>query len=453
MSNRLESGWDSEWDSEWDSGWDLDPDSRRAGEPRAEPDAGWQPEPQWAGRPLVAWATVRRARRAVTVGYCAQGVCFAALVTRIPAVQARFALSETALAAVLVVVPVIAGLAGLTAGALAARFTGRRVLRIAGPAVPLSVLAVGLAPSPSLLLTAFAMAGMALGAVDALLHLQGVQLQSSHRRPVMASLYAAFSVAGIAGALLAAAGAALGLSLAIFFGALVLIVVPAQLRVGADLLAPDPAAAADLEPHREADGADRPGPLPWRGMVLIGTALACVYLLDSSVSNWSALYLTEVLDSSQGVAALAFGGYALVTALARGGAERFALSAGSVVVVRSGALTALLGLCAVTLAPSAPVALAGFALIGLGVAPTIPLAFAAAAALSPDAPGRVITWINACNYLGVIAGAPLVGLVAGRSSMRWGVAALLPAAMFVVLLAPALQPGPADDSLPVAPHQ
>ena len=74
-----------------------------------------------------------------------------------------------------------------------------------GPVVPLALVAAGFAPSVALLLVALVALGFGLGSVDATMNIQGVRVQDDLGRPVVASFYAAFSLAGFVGALLASA--------------------------------------------------------------------------------------------------------------------------------------------------------------------------------------------------------------------------------------------------------
>jgi MFS family permease len=90
----------------------------------------------------------------------------------------------------------------------------------------------------------------------------------------------------------------------------------------------------------------------------------------------------------------------------------------------------------VALAASPALGLLGFGLMGLAVAPVIPLAFTAAAGHDPDATGIAVARVNVFNYVGFVLGAPLVGVVAETSSLRWGFAVLVPVALAIAALAP-----------------
>ena len=385
---------------------------------------------------------LRRSRLAVSVAYASQGVCFAALVTRIPALKDRFSLSEAGLAGLLVLVPVIAGVGSIAAGALAARWGSRRLLRLLGPLVPVTLVGVGASGSLPGLAILLVVLGFGLGSVDASMNMQGVAVQSGYGRPLLGSFYAVFSLAGIVGAVLAAVAAGAGVSLMLFFGLLALVIVPVQLTVGrwlrrgVDALEGD-TAAMDLA----ADVAERR--VPWRPVLLIGVVLTAVYIADSAASNWSAVYLTDGLGSSEAVAALAYACYALATLLARTMVDRGVTALGPVRLVRLGGVLAIVGVLAVVLAPQPAWALAAFAVLGLGVAPVIPLAFTAAASHDRAGSGVAVARVNVFNYAGFVLGAPLVGLVAEATSLRVGFAVLMPVLLVVPLLAPAFLPRPA----------
>ena len=380
---------------------------------------------------------LRRARASVAVAYAVQGVCFAALVTRIPALKDRFDLSDASLALLLAVVPIVAGAGSVLAGVAAPRVGSAVVLRVMGPVVPLSLVAVGSAPTLGVLVAVLVLVGLGLGSVDAAMNMQGVQVQEGYGRSVMGSFYAVFSLAGIVGALLASVAASSELTLAAFFGIVAVVVVPAQLIVGPWLLRGASGTAAS-----EAEVVRPHVTVPWGPIAAIGVVLTCVYVADSSASNWSAVYLTDELGSTESVAALGYACYALATLLGRTVVDRLVARTGPVALVRGGGLLAAAAALGVALAPGSPAALAAFAVLGLAVAPVIPLAFTAAAEHDPLGSGVAVARVNVFNYVGFVLGAPLVGVVAESSSLRWGFAVLVPVLLLVPLLAGSFRPLP-----------
>lgn len=384
----------------------------------------------------------RRARWAGAVAYAGQGVCFAALVTRIPALKDRFELDDGTLALLLAVVPLVAGVGSVLAGNLASKVGAAPLVRVMGPVVPLSLVAVGLSSSMPMLVAVLVVVGLALGSVDAAMNTHGVAVQARYGRSLMASFYAIFSLAGIVGAGLAFLAADSSLSLASFFAIIAAVLIPIQLIAGPLLL------RGLVEPDGTVDevSPDHPGivQVPWRPIVLIGIALTCVYIADSAASNWSAVYLTDGLGSSESVAALAYLVYALTTLIARTVIDRGVMSRGVVPIVRAGGLLAALAALIVAVAPGPVLGLAGFAVLGIGIAPVIPLAFTAAASHDPGGTGVAVARVNVFNYAGFVLGAPLIGLVAEVSSLRWAFAVLVPVLLVAVALAPRFRPEGTD---------
>jgi MFS family permease len=355
---------------------------------------------------------LRRARLAVTVAYVGQGICFASLVSRVPALQTTFDLSDGALGLLVGLVPIVAGVGSVVAGSLAARLGSRPALRIFGPVVPLALVAVGWSSSIAVLLIALVALGFGLGAVDASMNIQGVRVQDDLGQPVVASFYAAFSFAGFVGALLASAAAGSTWSLGLFFTAIAVVVIPVQLAVGAFLLPGHPVPTAVQAAAAAGDTAR----IHWRPVLLVGIALMCVYIADSGASTFSADYLHKGLGSSESVAALALAAYSLMTVIGRIIVDRTVDRVGAVRLVRVGGLTAV-------------------ALLGLAICPAIPLAFTAAASHDKTSSGVAVARVNVFNYVGFVVGAPLIGGIAQGASLRWAFAALVPVLLVVPLLA------------------
>jgi MFS family permease len=388
---------------------------------------------------------LRLARRSVTVAYVGQGVCFAALVSRVPAVQSKFELSDGALGLIVGLVPIIAGVGSVIAGSLAEKHGSRPVLRVLGPVVPLALVAAGFAPSVPVLLVALVALGFGLGSVDATMNIQGVRVQDDLGRPVVASFYAAFSLAGFVGALLASAAAGTSMALGVFFALIAVVLIPVQLFAGRFLLpghpVPPPLQDAAAEGHAPR--------IHWRPVMLVGIALMCVYIADSAASTFSADYLhkasPEGLGSTESVAALAFAAYSLMTVAGRVMVDRTVGRVGAVRLVRVGGFTAVAAAAAVAIAPSPAVAIAAFALLGLAICPAIPLAFTAAASHDKTSSGVAVARVNVFNYAGFVIGAPLMGSISsGTGSLRWAYAALIPVLLVVPLLATWFRVAPHD---------
>jgi len=81
------------------------------------------------------------------------------------------------------------------------------------------------------------------------------------------------------------------------------------------------------------------------------------------------------------------------------------------------------------------VALAGFALVGLGFANIVPVLFSAAARQPGIAPAHGIAAVASMGYFGMMAGPPMIGFIAEGWSLAAGMVAVIFFAGVVALFA------------------
>ncbi|MEF9911613.1 MULTISPECIES: MFS transporter [unclassified Streptomyces] len=357
-------------------------------------------------------ARLRYGRASLALSFLVQGVTFALLVTRIPAIQDRYGISDGLLPAFLAAVPVLAGVASVATEKLVARVRPGVVLRWAQPVVMLALLGVGAGSEVWQVALALGVFGLAVGALDASMNMMGVSLQRAYGRSIMLGFHAAYSLGGIAGASMAWAGAHWDLSLLVSYLPAVAVLLPAALigsrwyaegRAGRDPVGAEPARGASV---------------PFRLLLPLCLVMAFAYIGDSTVSNWSAKYLQDVLGSSEQLATVPYNVYMVTTLLGRAvgdlGVRRF----GAVAVVRGGSVLAAVGFAVVAVAPGAWWGMLGFTLLGLGLCVIVPQTFAAAGRMFPGASDVAVARLNVFNYVGFLVGSPLVGALGDAWSYR-----------------------------------
>ncbi|MCZ1009106.1 MFS transporter [Streptomyces lydicus] len=383
--------------------------------------------------PRVPGARLRHGRVSLALSFFVQGAVFALLVTRIPAIQERYGISDGLLPVFLAAVPVLAGVGSFVAEQVVKRVRAGRVLRCVQPVVCLALLAVGSVGSMAQAAVALGVFGLSVGALDASMNMLGVSLQRAYGRSIMLGFHAAYSLGGIAGASLAWAGAHWKLSLALLYGPVVAVLVPLALLVGRWFV--------DRDRRDPVEGGAGPAaavvPVAMRVLLPLCLVMACAYIGDSTVSNWSAKYLQDVLGSSEQLATVPYNVYMVTTLLGRAvgdlGVRRF----GAVAVVRTGAVVAAGGFAVVAAAPGAWTGMAGFTLLGFGLCVIVPQTFAAAGRYAgeqhgPGASDLAVARLNIFNYVGFLIGSPLVGALGDSWSYRG--AMLVPMALVLVTL-------------------
>ncbi|MBE3011493.1 MFS transporter [Microbispora sp. NEAU-D428] len=385
----------------------------------------------------------RQARLATFAVFFVQGLTFATLLTQVAALQKKHGLSDGELTILLLVVPVIAGAGSALAGAAASRWGSRPILRLVQPLACAAVVLAGLAPNVPMLVAANVLFGLGLGGVDAGMNMQGVAVEREYGRAVLTGFHALWSVAAVVGALWASAAATLGLGLPVTFA--IALVPAAALAVLSSLWLYRPEEEHRASAARDEDtGAGRPAGAAWRPIIPLCLAMAFLYVGDSSVSNFGTVFMDKVLHASATVIPLALGAYQLTTFLVRVGGDLAVRRWGPAAIVRAGGSVATLGFIAIVAAPTVPLAIAGFALTGIGLSVVAPQSFSAAGRLDPAGTGVAIARVNMFNYVGFIVGAALVGGLADASGFRVAFAAPLVLAAAIILLARGFQPRTAD---------
>jgi MFS family permease len=376
---------------------------------------------------------LRHGRASLAFSFFSQGVAFALLVTRIPAIQERYGISDALLPLFLAAVPVLAGVGSVLTERIVRRAPVSAVLRWAQPVVLLALLGVAAGDEVWQVALALGVFGLSVGALDASMNMLGVGLQAAYGRSIMLGFHAAYSLGGIVGASLAWAGAHWDLALLVSYLPVVVVLVPAALvgsrwYHGGERPAGGKDAVAGIDDSAAGDG----GRVAFRMLLPLALVMTFAYIGDSTVANWSAKYLQDVLGSSEELATVPYNAYMVTTLVGRAvgdlGVRRF----GAVTVVRCGAVLAAAGFAVVAAAPGPWTGMAGFTVLGLGLCVIVPQTFAAAGRMFAGRSDVAVARLNVFNYVGFLVGSPLVGALGDAWSYRG--AMLVPMALVLMTL-------------------
>jgi len=346
-------------------------------------------------------------RLAVTAVFFVCGLVTAAWVARIPAIKASLGLSTGELGLALAGMPIGLVLAMPVTGFAIARLGSRSVLIWASFAFSLMLPLLGLAPNAWWLWTTLLAFGFVSAAMDISMNAQAVEVERAYHRPIMSGFHAFFSLGGLAGALLGGWAAAADLGPLAFFllcalgGSLLLLWAMRHLPV------------ITLE-------AAAPGFAFPRNAVLLGLGVIifCTGLGEGAMADWSAVYLREVIGTSEALAAWGYAAFSLAMVVGRLSGDWLTQRIGPVWLARMGGLLAALGLAAALLARGPEPVLLGFVLVGLGYCTLFPLVFSAAGRVEGVHPGVALASVATLGYLGFLVGPPLIGWIAQLSSLR-----------------------------------
>ncbi|WP_228975309.1 MFS transporter [Streptomyces sp. DH12] len=360
---------------------------------------------------------VKRARYAVAAVFCVHGAVTGSFATRIPWIQEHAGVSPGQLGLALAFPALGASLAMPLAGAVSHRFGARTALRGLLAMWTLSLVLPSLAPNLLGLCATLFVYGATAGMSDVAMNALGVEVENRLGRSVMSSLHGMWSVGALVGSAAGTVAAHLGADARVhhLLAAAVLTVLGLVFCRGVLDLRSSPGEAA---PPRFA--------LPPRSALVIGAIGFCGVFAEGASLDWSAVYLEDALGASAGTAAASTTAFTLTMAVARLVGDRVVDRFGAVRTVRTGGVAATAGGVLVVAAPHPAAAMGGFALMGLGVAVVVPLAFAAAGRSGPN-PSQAIAGVATITYTsGLIAPSAIGGLADVTSlTVSFGLVTLL----------------------------
>lgn len=375
---------------------------------------------------------------AVSVLFFVAGLCFASWASRIPDIGLKLGLSEGELGKLLLALPVGSMLALPVAGWLVHAYGSRVVVLVATCLYALFLPLLGWAPGFWSLAGGLALFGFAGNLLNISVNTQAIGVQAGYGKPIMASFHGLWSLAGFL-------GGALGTLLIrwrqtplwhflLVAGAGVLLTVLAHQRT----LPQDTGA--------EAGGPSLRRPEPY--LLRVGLIAFCGMLCEGCMFDWSGVYFQRVVQPDATLVTAGYVACMSTMALGRFISDYLTHRLGSRRMLQFSSLLITMGLLLAVAWPAFVPAVAGFLLVGFGIASVTPLAYSAAGRATTVSPGVALAMVSTIGYLGFLLGPPLIGLVAEVSSLRvsFALVAGLGAAIGII----AALPTPTRTAMPVA---
>jgi MFS family permease len=367
-------------------------------------------------------------RVAVSAAFLIHATVSGTWAPRLPAIKESLELSDGELGTALVGLAIGLLIGTRVAGAPVDRFGSRPVMRAGFPLLAATLLLPGLADSLIALFLSLLVLGLASGALDVAMNAQGIEVERYLRRPILSGLHGLWSVGLGIGAGAAAIAAAIDADPLEHFAVVAAVLALASLVFMRGLL---PART----PHPD-DAPEPPADVRWTpALLLLGVIAFCSFVGEGAASDWSAVYMTQELSASPVLGAVAFAAFAVTMAIARFVADPLRGRLGNLALVRGGSLIAAAGLGFALLVHEPAAAIAGFALLGLGLAPVVPIAFSVAGDLDARATGRLVGRVATLGYVGSVAGPIMIGWLAEATSLRTALGLVVLLALLIAVAA------------------
>ncbi|KAA2256715.1 MFS transporter [Solihabitans fulvus] len=370
-----------------------------------------------------------RARTAIAAVFAVHGAAYGSVAARIPWVQGHVQVGAGALGLALLA-PAVGAMALMPfTGSIVHRFSGRTITRATLALWCIAIVLPALAPNLPVLCVAFLAYGASSGVSDVAMNAQGVVVEQRLGRPIMSALHGMWSVGALAGSGVGALAAHATIDARVHLTLVALVLVAAGSVACHWLL--DTQAVRDDRPPRFAR--------PSRAVLAIGVIGFCATFAEGSSSNWCAVYLRDVAGAGPGIAAAAYTAFACTMAVGRLAGNLAIARLGAVRTVRLSGLIGTVGAVLVVFARTPVLGIVGFALLGIGVAVVVPLAFVAAASSGPH-PGQAIAGVATLTYGAGLVAPAAIGGIADATSLSVSFALVAVLVIGVVFAAPALRP-------------
>ncbi|MFE9609449.1 MFS transporter [Streptomyces sp. NPDC006012] len=350
---------------------------------------------------------VKRSRYAVAAVFTVHGAVTGSFATRVPWIQDHASLSAGQLGFALAFSALGASCSMPLAGWISHRLGSRTALRGLIALWTLSLILPGVAPNLYTLCLAMFVYGASSGMADVAMNALGVEVERLLDKSIMSGLHGMWSAGALTGSAAGTIAAHLGSDARVHFGLAAAVLTLLGILAAGWVL--DLQAAEDEEPPPRFA-------LPPRSALLIGAVGFCAVFAEGASLDWSAVFLQDRLGTSAGLAAACTTGFMLTMAVARIAGDAVVNRFGAVRTVRTGGVLAAAGGLLIVLAGHPAVAMAGFAMMGLGIAVVVPLCFAAAGHSGTN-PSQAIAGVATITYTSGLVAPSMIGGVAQATSL------------------------------------
>lgn len=380
--------------------------------------------------PYLSYAA---ARLACMFYFMAPGLAYGLVTSRMPALKNMTGATEGELGIILLCFGLSALIGLAFAPRLIAKISAKTTLLASSLACMVFVVLVSFSSSVWFFGIAMALLGICMGLCDVTMNVQGVEVERAYKKSSMNILHAGYNIGA------AAAACAGSIFAATNFGVWVNFVLPVAVMAGMLWWAEPRLVTGNLEKPERSESSPLVSVEPKKRLPFLvwvcGLLCVCCYVSEGSVGEWGSLYLHQEKAAPESIAALVFAGFSICSLLCRLVADRLRNNFGDFLVSTAGATIALAGMLTVLSSSSWSICLIGYAMMGLGQAPIVPIAFSRAGAIKGVSTARATSLVSLLAYAGLLFAPPAFGLSAEHFGLHTALCAVPVLLTITVLLA------------------
>ncbi|MDR0823613.1 MAG: MFS transporter [Prevotella sp.] len=361
-------------------------------------------------------ASKGRIRLAIFCLYFCTGICFSSWASRIPDIKNTLGLGDAAWGTILLMIP-IGQVCGMTiSGLLISKVGSKRILPLALIGYVLSLLFIGVSSTEYALIISLIIFGFFGNFCNISINTQAVGLEAVYGKPIMASFHGGWSLAGLTGASIGLLMASLKFKPIYHFciiGLLVLITIYINTRY----LRPD------LKKKKDpADISAKKKNKPEKFLFLLGIVAFCGMAAEGAMSDWSGLYLIDVVGTPKHLAPIGLAAYMVTMASGRFIIDKATQKWGRRRVIQAGGTLIAAGLFSAVAFPHFITVIISFMVIGFGTAGIVPTIYSVAGQKTKISTSIALTIVSSVSFLGFLMGPPLIGYISSITNLRYSYA-------------------------------
>lgn len=393
-------------------------------------------------------AVARGRRTALMALFFLPGLVMASWVSRTPDIRDALEASPGQMGLILMGLSVGSMVGILSSGPLVARFGTRPVLNVTATATAFSVLVIALGagmPSAWVLALGLGISGLAMGAAEVAMNVEGAEIEALGGKPFLTTLHAFFSIG-------ATVGASIGIAFThyrvpvgfhiVSIAVLAFVLVPLALpRIPHGTGRSEP-----LEP-----GTARRRSVADTHLVLVGVIILALALAEGAANDWLPLVMVDGHGFDPALGSLSYAIFAACMAVGRLFGGSLVTRLGNRNVLLISALSGALGLALIIFVDNQVVAAAAVIAWGFGAALGFPVAVSEAGSSGPE-PARRVALVATVAYVAFLAGPPVLGLVGEAVGLRHALILVLGLCAIAAVVTMLLRQAPVRPSRETASH-
>lgn len=357
----------------------------------------------------IKQVSLRARRIRISLFFFFYGFTFATWASRIPNIQQSLHLSEPALGAVLLAMPVGSFLTVPFSGYFVAKTGSRKVVIIASCIYSCLLTGIGFSQSVWQLTLCLFLFGSSGNMLNIGINTQAIALEGLYKKIIISSFHGMWSFAGLIAASIGTFLIGKAFPVQWHFLLITLISLVSFLVCTPYLLREKNVNNKEKRPFFIK---------PDKAFLSLGIIAFCSMMCQGAMFDWSGVYFKKVVATDPAYIGLGYTAFMISMTATRFITDWFTHRIGFKKIIVACGIFTTAGLLLTVYFPYLYPAAIGMLFTGIGVSPVVPLVFSAAGKSKTLPPAIAIAAVSTIGFIGLLIGPPMIGFIAGLTSLK-----------------------------------